>query len=38
MIRDPRSSFINAKKSILACSNVKLSQAQCLDMILPELI
>lgn len=38
MIKDPKTSFINAKRSILACSNVKLSQAQCLDMILPELI
>ncbi len=38
MIRDPRSSFISAKKSILANCNSKLSQAQCLDMILPELI
>lgn len=35
MFQDPKSSFINARKSILACSNVKLSQAQCLDMILP---
>ena len=38
MLKDPRSSFINARKSIIGSSNVKLSQAQCVDMILPELI
>ena len=38
MIRDPRSSFIKAKNSIIGNSNVRLSQAQCIDMILPELI
>ena len=38
MIRDPKSSFINARKSIIGGSNLKLSQAQCIDMILPELI
>ncbi len=38
MFQDPRASFINARKSFLASSNLKLSQAQCLDMILPELI
>lgn len=38
MFQDPKSSFINARKSIMRCSNLKLSQAQCLDMILPELI
>lgn len=38
MFQDPKSSFINARKSIIASTNVKLSQAQCLDMILPEFI
>jgi len=38
IINDPKASFINARRSILACTNVKLSQAQCLDMILPELV
>ena len=38
MLRDPKSSFISARKSIIGNPNVKLSQAQCVDMILPELI
>lgn len=38
MVKDPRSSFISARKSIIGNGNVKLSQAQCVDMILPELI
>lgn len=38
IVNDPKASFINARKSILACSNVKLSQAECLDMILPEIV
>lgn len=38
MIRDPRASFIRARSSIIGTPNVRLSQAQCLEMILPELI
>lgn len=38
MVRDPKSSFIHARKTIIGSTNVKLSQAQCIDMILPELI
>ena len=36
MLKNPRNSFIRARNSIVG--NVRLSQAQCIDMILPEII
>ena len=36
MLKNPKSSFIKARTSLIG--NVRLSQAQCVDMILPELI
>lgn len=38
IIKNPRSSFIKARNSIIGNGNVRLSQAQCIDMIIPELI
>ena len=38
MIKNPKTSFIRARNSIIGNGNVRLSQAQCIDMILPELI
>lgn len=38
MIRDPKSSFLQARSSIIGNQNTRLSQAQCIDIILPELI
>jgi hypothetical protein len=37
-MKNPRSSFIKARQSIGYEGNVRLSQVQCIDMILPELI
>lgn len=38
MVKNPKTSFIKARSSIIGNGNVRLSQAQCIDMILPELI
>jgi hypothetical protein len=38
MVKNPKTSFIRARSSIIGNGNVRLSQAQCIDMILPELI
>ena len=38
IIKDPRTSFARARSSILSGNNVRLSQAQCIDMIVPQLI
>jgi hypothetical protein len=38
MVKNPKTSFIRARNSIIGNGNVRLSQAQCIDMILPELI
>lgn len=35
IIKDPRTSFARARNSILPGTNVRLSQAQCIDMIVP---
>ena len=35
IIKDPRSSFMKAKNSIIGNPNTRLSQSQCIDMILP---
>jgi hypothetical protein len=36
MLKNPKSSFMKVRSSLIG--NVKLSQAQCVDMILPEVI
>lgn len=38
MIKDPRASFLRARSSIITTPEMKLSQAQCMDMLVPELI
>jgi hypothetical protein len=38
IIKNPRSSFIKARHSIVGNPNVRLSQAQCIDIIIPELV
>jgi hypothetical protein len=38
MVKNPKTSFIRARNSIIGNGNVRISQAQCIDMILPELI
>jgi predicted RNA-binding protein with PUA-like domain len=42
IVKNPRSSFIDARQkvrnSMIGTSDVRLSQAQCIDMIIPELI
>jgi hypothetical protein len=38
IVKNPKSSFIKAKHSIVGNPNVRLSQAQCIDIILPELV
>jgi len=38
IVKNPRTSFIKAKHSIVGNPNVRLSQAQCIDIILPELV
>ena len=38
IIKNPRNSFIKARKSVIGAGNLRLSQAQCVDMIVPELI
>jgi hypothetical protein len=38
IIKNPRTSFIRAKNSYIGNPNVRLSQAQCVDIILPELV
>jgi hypothetical protein len=38
IIENARSSFIHARRSVLAESSLRLSQVQCIDMILPALV
>lgn len=38
IIKNPKSSFIKARNSIVGAPNVRLSQAQCIDIIIPELV
>ena len=38
IVQNPKASFIKAKHSIVGNPNVRLSQAQCVDIILPELV
>lgn len=38
IMKNPKSSFIKARHSIVGNPNVRLSQAQCVDIIIPELV